>query len=184
MKIDQIGVLLSLLVSILGWSVTAYYQKKLLERQIQAEEDREVRKYIISRKVQQLEEIKEWLEEGYRLWSVRDHLPYRGNISEQRILVSEQHRLDNEISEWASRYGSISTMVRLLEKLNEKPCPEESEQSLGWMISRMYLNMPTVNLAYDEDSKFSDNALQMYLDYFELSIKKVECIIEMIIHEN
>jgi hypothetical protein len=35
--------LLSLLVTILGWGVTAYYQRRILERQIKAENERESR---------------------------------------------------------------------------------------------------------------------------------------------
>jgi hypothetical protein len=114
MTIEQIGILFSLILTILGWSVTAYYQRKILERQITAEREKEIRQVLIPRKLQELDTLKKWLEEGYKLLERREKLTYQKNIS-LRLLEKQRQEIDVNIQEWGlnllthhNGYGSSS----------------------------------------------------------------------------
>jgi hypothetical protein len=55
MTIEQIGILLSLLLTILGWSVTAYYQKQILEKQLKAEKEKQTHQFAHEKEMLELQ---------------------------------------------------------------------------------------------------------------------------------
>ena len=171
--------LLTLLVTIVGWAVTAFYQRRLLERQISADKDAAKRELLIPRYIQDLSTIRSWLEEGYRLWRLREHIPFRDDLKAARQVAVEKRALDEHIATWAAQHGSISTLARLVDRKIPATVDDDVGTNLNLMISRIYLNMPTVNLAYDEDERFPDGALRAYLDYFEPCIRRIERLIEL-----
>jgi hypothetical protein len=128
MTIEQIGILLSLVLTLLslvltivGWSVTAYYQRRILERQIAAEKEKEVRQLIIPHKIQQLEQIKNWVEEGYKLWHLWKDRPRQGYISTEK-LGEQREEIDRLITTWVSvDYMTIESLVSIIEPYDDEP---------------------------------------------------------------
>ncbi len=104
MTIEQIALItsflisiFSLLVTVIGWGVTAYFQKQLLDRQIQAESKRVSRQLYIPKRILQLEEIKNWLQEGVEFTINIIDKKEKPTLNEQAIL-NEQYQL------WHSQY--------------------------------------------------------------------------------
>lgn len=59
--------ILPLIVTIIGWWATYNSQKQLLERQIKADKHRDVWQQVNVPRIQELRELKSWLEEGMRV---------------------------------------------------------------------------------------------------------------------
>lgn len=55
MTIEEIGILLSLLLTIIGWSVTAYYQRQISERQIKAEREKLTQQFAHEKEILELQ---------------------------------------------------------------------------------------------------------------------------------
>lgn len=69
MSIEQIGILLTLLLTILGWSVTAYYQRQILEKQIQADKEKLAQQFAHEKEMfdlQSQQKAKELEQQGLR----------------------------------------------------------------------------------------------------------------------
>jgi len=62
MTFAEIGTLISLFLTILGWSITAYYQRRILERQIKADQDKLAKQFAHEKElieIQYKQKIKE-----------------------------------------------------------------------------------------------------------------------------
>jgi len=55
MTIEEIGILLSLLLTTVGWSVTAYYQRQISERQIKAEKEKLAQQFAYEKEILELQ---------------------------------------------------------------------------------------------------------------------------------
>lgn len=103
---------MSLIITIIGWSVTARRQKELLERQISAEHNKAKLSFSIPRQLQMIDSIREWKLEGDRvLAKVRDET-YNSIDNEETL---------QQIQKWNERfyfYG-LSEKVLLLNDIYE-----------------------------------------------------------------
>jgi hypothetical protein len=84
MTSEQIS-LLTLLITILGWSVTALYQRRILERQIKAERELVARQLFVPGRVKQLEEFRAWLQESANVFSPASN----GGFAETEVAISK-----------------------------------------------------------------------------------------------
>lgn len=112
MTIEEIGILLSLLVTIIGWSVTALYQKRILERQIIADKEKEVRQLIIPARVQQLQEIKNWLQTGLGIVSQKLSGLYQDAAKQYANWKSQYFKvylLSSQLELWFPDYHQIES---------------------------------------------------------------------------
>jgi hypothetical protein len=181
MTIEQTGILLSLLLTIVGWGITAYYRRRILDRQIAAEREKEARQLIIPRKMEQLDAIKEWLEAGYRLWRLRESLPYDADNISKKELENRRQEIDKQIHEWGAHYWSMVALAGVLDPRDAESEQPEGRKDLGFMLSGIYHNMPTVNLAYDDDPKFSEHTRGIFMGFFPQAILRVDQVIEQTI---
>jgi hypothetical protein len=55
MSIQDVGILLSLLLTISGWGITAYYQRRILERQISADKERLAQQFAHEKEMLELQ---------------------------------------------------------------------------------------------------------------------------------
>jgi len=62
-EITLIASLLALIVTVVGWSVTARNQKELLDKQIAAEKQNTILQFAIPRKLEQFDKIMAWVTE-------------------------------------------------------------------------------------------------------------------------
>lgn len=185
MTIEQVGILLSLLITILGWSVTAYYQRRILERQIAAEREKEIRQAIIPRKIQLLEQIKSWVEEGYKLWHLwrgRSSQEYisRQDVVSKELLREQREKLDEQIKNWTTvEYTTIEALVEIVEPFNPL-----IEDSLNTILKELVRAMPTGNPHYYDEHPDYEKKSNIVIDtYYPKALWKINALIEKIIQE-
>lgn len=93
----------SLLVTIIGWGITAYFQKKLLDKQIQAENTRISRQLYIPQRIMQLEKIKNWLQEGIEL-------AVKINNRKDKPSPDEQTTLYKQYQAWRLQFVTLAPL--------------------------------------------------------------------------
>jgi len=59
-----------LLVTIVGWFVTIIFQYRLFVLQKKFDIQKDMQQITVPRKIEQLEAVREWLREGYRVWGL------------------------------------------------------------------------------------------------------------------
>jgi len=126
MTIEQIALIisaLSLLITVIGWAVTAYFQRQLLERQIRAENVRVIRQLYIPQRIQQLENIKGWLQEGVGLISKKNE--------KSRLSPKDRELLEKQYREWKSQFFKITSLFGIASKYPDG-------ESLGQTIIAYY----------------------------------------------
>jgi len=183
MTIEIIGIFfssLSLLITIIGWSVTARYQKEILERQIAAEREKDIRQIIIPRKIQQLETIKNWVENGYKLWHRWKDRPRQEYMSNES-LKAQREEIDKDIHNWISvEYMPVEAILDTIE-----PYETREDGSLSDMLSKFATAMPTGNPHYyDEQPKFELYKTELSIEesYSEI-MQKIDTAIEKVVRE-
>jgi hypothetical protein len=81
---------LTLIVTIVGWIVTYRLQRQILERQLLAERERDVRQLIIPARLDELRNLRRWFQEGMKYQT------------HGKAVFSQQDKY-REYSEWSSR---------------------------------------------------------------------------------
>lgn len=180
MTIEQIGILLSLLLTILGWSITAFYQRQILERQIAAEKERETRQLLIPRRIQQLEKIKSWAEEGYRLWHLWNDRPRQGYMLVGR-LRQQREEIDRRINIWATvDYTTVEAMAKIIERFDIKEWGDDIEEarSLVSMLSKLVESMPTGNPHYYDEHPAVESSIEpVFVTYLPQIMRRIDELI-------
>jgi hypothetical protein len=182
MTIEEIGILLSLFslfITILGWSITARYQKQILERQIAAEREKDIRQIIIPRKIQQLETIKNWVENGYKLWHRWKDRPRQEYMSNEK-LKAQREEIDKRIYHWVSvEYMPVESILNIIE-----PYKTREDDSLTDMLSKFARAMPTGNPHYyDEHPNFETNTDLFFDMFYSKIMQKIDELIEQVVRE-
>jgi hypothetical protein len=165
---EQILPFLSLLATIIGWFLSYRYQKRILERQIQAENERKNHDIVFTQRIEQLNEIKLWLQNGERLWRMR------------KIQKGKESELTKNFVEWKSSLGKIRTLVAIIDR--EFPVPTAMEH-FGWFgVTTLFIVTAIRSLfvgdeALEELQKFSKSRLKPSLaelveDFFSLTNTK------------
>jgi hypothetical protein len=182
MSIEKIGILLSLLsllITILGWSITARYQKQILERQIAAEREKDIRQIIIPRKIQQLETIKDWVENGYKLWHRWKDRPRQEYMFNEK-LKAQREEIDKRIHNWVSvEYMPVESILDIIE-----PYETREDDNLADMLSKFASAMPTGNPHYyDEHPNFETNTDLFFDKCYSEIMQKIDGLIEQVVRE-
>ena len=94
---------ISLIVTIIGWTRTYKNQQLLLERQLQAERKKKNSEVVFSQRLEQLNEIKKWFENGEHLW--RFH----------RNQKQKPPDVKKYFIEWKSKLGAIKTSASIID---------------------------------------------------------------------
>jgi hypothetical protein len=170
LNIEEIGILLTLLLTILGWGVTSFYQRQLLERQISVDKDKE----IIARKLTELDKLKSWLEDGFRLWKKRE------GIASLPAKQRAEHRvkIDYEILDWAAKYGPFASLASTFDAAEATRNRHLTQRPLRNVISGIYRKMPVVDSAYDKFPDSSQKLDQLFADDYPEAMKRIEALIE------
>ncbi len=64
----------TLVITIAGWLVTAYFQKNILDRQIEAEKTRDTRHLVVPERLDRLRKLRAWFEEGSRFIAIGNNV--------------------------------------------------------------------------------------------------------------
>ncbi|WP_420643316.1 hypothetical protein [Candidatus Leptofilum sp.] len=122
MTVQEFGILATLLLTIIGWGVTYYYQKRILERQMQFGRALEIKKLVAPRIFKQTDEIIQWLNEGqslarnYLYVSGKSH-GFKDSITEFKELIPglPQSELPSDIQTKLEKESS-----KIINKFNEE----------------------------------------------------------------
>ncbi len=135
MTIEQLGILLTLLLTTVGWMVTAYYQRKILERQLESERQKEARLLVVPVKIQRLNEMRSWVDAALELIPLKlNNLVYKHYNTKSEMPPSEN--LGNKFKDWVSSSGKYTALITQLE-IEYEP----KTRGLSTLISQLYQNM-------------------------------------------
>ena len=104
---------ISLIVTIVGWTITAKLQKELLERQISAEHHKTILGFSIPRQLKMIDDVRDWKLEGDRIGI---------NIELNKLNKEEKEDIFQKLLSWREKfyfYG-INEKVLLLDQLTEE----------------------------------------------------------------
>lgn len=120
--------LLSLLVTIIGWFYTAYHQRRILERQIVAEKDKERNKIYISQTLSEISMLRKWFNEGYAL------VP----SGEKPLRDSEKEEIKRRYKKWIANEEVDDIAKSLDRKAKKENLREENDTLIDyvWGFSR------------------------------------------------
>jgi hypothetical protein len=85
-------------VTSIGWLVTALIQKKILDRQLKADLEKEIRQVTVPRRIKSLDEINEWFQEGTNLRS--EMVLNLGKDTNGGIIVNLNDDILNRFEKW------------------------------------------------------------------------------------
>ncbi|MEW5989030.1 MAG: hypothetical protein AB1791_20585 [Chloroflexota bacterium] len=130
-----IGWFVTVALTAIGWVVIAYFQRRLLERQLQAEKElhslklaadheKEARQLITPQKIQDLQSLRSWLQEGFEFFV------YKAGTTMGTRPAGE---MTEKLWEWNLRYSRLIAVVSSLDFE-----PFSVEKSLGSMVSSYY----------------------------------------------
>lgn len=89
---------LSLVVSIVGWTITYKRQKEILERQIAASIEKEKVTTLLTMNLSDLEKVRSWIHKGFRIVSLIEENQKHENNTAQLIEVEKEWEMEtNEI---------------------------------------------------------------------------------------
>lgn len=154
--------LFSLLVTICGWVYTALSQRKLLEMQNKAERERDSWQLIHPPRIQELREMKGWVENGSRLFA----LVGMGN--------AEQKQLDDWVSEG-------SKFLILAKRLDWRPQPEDI--SLYLSVVSYYTRLMVYFEYREQDTGSQDSADRANEYYLPKALTRIDEAIEKIAYK-
>jgi len=103
---------LSLIATIVGWSITYNYQKKLLHIQVSAEKQKTIMQFSIPYKLEQIKRIKEWKAEGISMYLQLETIPNKDVIRNEM-----KAKADN----WGSEvFSELIQIAALLDPIDER----------------------------------------------------------------
>ncbi|MBI5879140.1 MAG: hypothetical protein HZB53_15945 [Chloroflexi bacterium] len=86
------------LVTIVGWCVAYIFQRRLVVLQKRFDQQKDMQQITVPRKIEQLEAVREWLREGYRVWGQVKELDKPGMTDEE--LRRRLNVISESISTW------------------------------------------------------------------------------------
>ena len=117
---------ISLIVTVIGWSITARRQKELLERQISAERDKARLGFSIPRYIKMIDDVREWKLEGDRI-----DVDARTN----KLTGTRKQKIIQSIGQWREKFyfQGISEKIMLIN--------EENKQSDLYLLADKYMDV-------------------------------------------
>ena len=119
--------LITLLVTLGGWIYTGIKQKQLLERQISAERERDSWQQLAPARIQELREMKRWLEDGLKFLSLKpgektETLHVEKWLSQSRKFLIMAKRVDSTIRSDIddTLYGNVWIFTIMVNFINRK----------------------------------------------------------------
>ena len=154
----------SLLVTIIGWGITAYFQKKLLDKQIHAENTRVSRQLYIPQRIMQLEKIKNWLQEGIEL-------AVKVNNRKDKPSPDEQVILYKQYIAWRSQFITLAPLyVSAVSKY------KKSGLDLWTSITLFHNNLVQQIGDDEQDAVFFNESLETAKIFASIMVKGHEAI--------
>jgi hypothetical protein len=123
-SIAALAAVASLIVTIVGWLLTARAQRQLLARQIEAERERERQRLFLPQRVQQLRDLKSWFEEGLRLLRL--------------IEVKDKDAVQRR-SKWVAQYSTFYRFAMRLDSALAANSHAGQQASLAGMVYAYYV---------------------------------------------
>ncbi len=108
MSIEQIGIFITLIITIAGWLVTGYYQRQILDRQIKYEREKEARQLIIPDRIQQIKNLRDWIEEGLEIVMFR--------LSQHGYPQYSSSGFEQKFKEWNSKSGKYVAIASMMSR--------------------------------------------------------------------
>ena len=156
MTISVFASFVTLVVTIIGWVVTYRFQRKILEKQIEAERLRDVRALIVPRRIQSLGNLKQWLQQGQQLIAKLPAEVLFGDLNPE---------IQRNIQEWNSHWWTYETWLQ-----------SENLRDLSDQLRKFFLMVPSEGYSYDVGLAVEEGS--------ELIPKVLKTIEDLIIHED
>lgn len=161
--------LLTLLITILGWSVTALYQRRILERQIKAERELAALQLFLPSRVKQLEDFRVWLQESANVFSPASSGDFRGT--------------EAAISEWRKQFARFGILATTLDSDFPLAQTNELQYTFETLIVKANNAMDEFLVAIhgnDEENieMFGKHNEQLFRETLPNAIKRLDKIIE------
>lgn len=102
MTIEQVGIIATLILTVIGWGITAFIQWQILGRQISAEKEGQIRTIIFTERLKQLTELKTWFQDGEKLWRMS-------------LTANNPQSMKSQIKEWKLRVGIARASAKLID---------------------------------------------------------------------
>src|SRR5271157_1207309 len=135
MTIEQIGILLTLLLTIIGWVVTAYYQRKILDHQLESEKERDARMLIIPARIQRLNEMRTWVDSSTKIMTFKiDNLLIK--IDAEKSPKPPLSNLEEMFRDWYAESTKYSAFITQMESVY---APKQKD--LGTLVSQLHQSM-------------------------------------------
>ena len=125
-----IGTGLTLIVTIGGWIVTYRLQRRILERQVLAERDRDVRQLIIPARLDELRNLRRWFQEGLKYQSLG------------KAVYSRQDRW-KQYDEWSSQGKAEVLFAAVVENKAFYDAIEQTD-SLAYLAQTFFSSVSTL----------------------------------------
>ena len=168
--IEQLGILITLVLTVLGWFVTAWYQRKILDHQLASERRKDAKQLIIPVRIQKLNEIRSWVDRSIELMTLK-----LGNLLS--VLSSEEfpepqiNDLGENFRNWYAKSGKYAAFLTQM-RTYYKPKDEEFGNLIGQLHREMFDFMsPRLIKAKEIETKIrsiSDVTAKLYLEIDEL----------------
>lgn len=133
MKFGPIIPFVTLIVTAVGWFITYRFQKKILEKQIEAEQRRDFKLFTVPRRIKNLENLMHWIQRGQQLIL---KLPegYPDSVSFEQF----NPEMQKDLEEWNSHAWSYENWLR-------------SEGLIGLidLLRKFIIMIPSQGMAYD-----------------------------------
>jgi len=116
--------ILTILITIIGWYTTLSNQKKLIHAQLEADKNKYITEISIRKKLEDLDYIEKWREEGKRI-------EYAIEIASENISI-------NRLNKWRSTYlATISRKLNLIE-FDSVEIAKLNNHGLGFWLHKEY----------------------------------------------
>lgn len=179
MNIEEFGVILTfivatigLIVTIVGWSVTARNQKKLLNREILAQREQQSRNLYLPSQIQELEGLKDHIQTT--LYNIIEHLQKK----EYQKIYESINCWQNEFTKLAIQANQLDIKVRDIGLIQD-----EKTISLYEIINNVTDLIVKLKAEIDEGKNtIAHSELTSLLDGIVLSRTLIESYIEVIAH--
>ena len=137
---------LSLIATILGWSITYTYQKKLLNVQISAERQKTIMQFSIPYKLEQIKRIKEWKAEGISLYMRLGSIPDKDAVRDE---------MKSKVRIWGDKvFSELIQIARLLDPIEERlKNRQDLSRDLSLLLAQFsYLYLVKIECGLDQNN--------------------------------
>jgi len=131
---------ISLIATVLGWSITYRYQKKLLDSQLSAEKQETIMQFSIPYKLEQIKRIRDWKTEGISLY-----LQTNSTIDKAGL-----HKIKARCEAWGNKlFSEMYPISRRLDPIQERiNSRQDLKRDLTLLLTQFHL-LYTVRIRTD-----------------------------------